>query len=303
MSDHVGIAEVSRWFTREYQFTTSAYQIFAGLARMHRPTPSQRHKYRSHYEVPPTVKYMLRQVKAMDYSIPASAERDATIASSIYRDQIRTNFASMQSGHFALSTKDEAANPIHAQELDIALLVLYGHILYSSGSYSNALAYFFRAYALLPNNAMILLSIALAYVHFALKRQSGNRHYLITQGFAFLHNYRKIRFASGCLVERQEAEFNTARLYHLLGLNSSAIDGYGACLATSKEIEQEAEEKRRRRREDEEMEEDEEGGESQTSEFFVEDFGREAAYALVQIYASGGQVAAAREIAEKYLVF
>ena len=77
---------------------------------------------------------------------------------------------------------------------------------------------------------MINLSIALSYIHHALKRQVDNRHYLIMQGFAFLSLYYDTRHVSKDPCERQEAEYNIARTFHLLGLTQSAIPHYQNCL-------------------------------------------------------------------------
>ncbi len=77
--------------------------------------------------------------------------------------------------------------------------------------------YLFRAYALDPQNPMINMFIGLSYIHYALKRQSANRQYYIMQGLSFLFIYYDLRQKSGVLQEKQEAEYNVARTFHLLG--------------------------------------------------------------------------------------
>jgi general transcription factor 3C polypeptide 3 (transcription factor C subunit 4) len=77
--------------------------------------------------------------------------------------------------------------------------------------------YLFRAHKLDPQNPMINLSIGLSYIHLSLKRQTENRHFQIMQGFSFLFRYYDIRKESPKPEERQEAEYNVARAYHMLG--------------------------------------------------------------------------------------
>jgi general transcription factor 3C polypeptide 3 (transcription factor C subunit 4) len=70
---------------------------------------------------------------------------------------------------------------------------------------------------------MINLNIGLAYIHFALKRQAENRQHLILQGMTFLFAYYDSRKQSPRIEERQEADYNIARAYHMLGLSHLAI--------------------------------------------------------------------------------
>ena len=78
---------------------------------------------------------------------------------------------------------------------------------------------------------MINFSLALGYLHYALKRQSENRHYLIMQGIAFLFTYYDFRQACGSVYGIQEAEFNVGRACEMLGLTQLAIASYKRCLA------------------------------------------------------------------------
>jgi general transcription factor 3C polypeptide 3 (transcription factor C subunit 4) len=138
--------------------------------------------------------------------------------------------------------------------------------------------YFFRAYALDPENAMIQLYIALGYIHYGLKRQSSNRHYLVMQGFAFLFKYYDKRSKSELRVERQEAEYNMGRAYQILGLSHLAIPYYERSLELSSTNRKEP----------------------CTTE--IEDFASHAAYALQSIWAVNGQVELARAVTEDWLV-
>jgi general transcription factor 3C polypeptide 3 (transcription factor C subunit 4) len=83
-----------------------------------------------------------------------------------------------------------------------------------------------RAVSIDPENPLINLAVGLSYVHHALKRQATNRQYLLAQGFAFLMKYHGVRSRSDSVGERQEADFNLARAYHLLGLMHLAMAFY-----------------------------------------------------------------------------
>ncbi|PQE13109.1 hypothetical protein CJF30_00003016 [Rutstroemia sp. NJR-2017a BBW] len=193
---------VARYFMREYQFTTDSYRMYAAIARLCQSPVSW-------YCSGPTQKYMLRQVKAMDFSLVDANRR-------------QKNFSEKA----AYSTQDKDGRILINDDMDIALLMLYGHILYSGASYIYALNYFLRAYALDPDNPVINMNIGLCYVHHALKRQADNRQFLILQGMAFLFDYYDTRKKSSVLEERQEAHYNIARVYHMLGISHLAITYY-----------------------------------------------------------------------------
>jgi general transcription factor 3C polypeptide 3 (transcription factor C subunit 4) len=181
--------------------------IYAILARLHahkNPT--------SWYNAGPNQKYILRQIKQMDTHLSAtisslpptvsSATREATIASTF----------------------------------DLPLVLMYGHVLSTASSHTNALAYYLRCYAVAPSHPLVLLSTALAYIHWALKRQAGNRHYLILQGSFFLQKYLSIRSNSTHIEEKIEAEFNVGRAWHMLSLNDLAVSHYEKVLQLGREM-------------------------------------------------------------------
>ena len=97
------------------------------------------------------------------------------------------------------------------------------------------------------------------------------------QGFAFLFTYYNIRQSSRLASEKQEAEFNVARAYHMLGLTHLAIPYYQQCLALSKAVKIE-------------------------SLDVAEDFAKEAATSLQQLWAANGDVNQALEVTETWLV-
>ncbi|KAL1953622.1 hypothetical protein VTO42DRAFT_2540 [Malbranchea cinnamomea] len=269
LNDEETLTTIARWFMKEYQFVTDVYRLFSTLSHL------AGDPRKSLFHSPASIKFILRQIKAVDYSLPSD------FSPSTPRPQIPPSERAM------LTTKDETGQPIPAKDMDISLLLLYGHILYAGTSYTNALNYFFRAYALDPKNPAVLLSIALSYIHHALKRQAENRHYMIMQGMSFMEEYRAVREQSTVPQERQEMEFNFARVYHMLGLAHLAIQRYERCLSLGDEI--------KSAREQTEKSEKHSSG-------WSEDFSREAAYALQCLYAFSGEMESARQVTEQWLV-
>ncbi|KAE8348901.1 hypothetical protein BDV28DRAFT_142472 [Aspergillus coremiiformis] len=287
--DEETLANEARWFIKEYQFVTDTYRLFSMLSRVCGDP------HRSLFHSSPNMKFMLRQIKAMDYTIPGEItglRSSKPVRESIYQERAR------------LSTRDEKGEPIPAGEMDIALLVLYGHILYSGNSFIPALNYFFRAYALDDQNPAVLLSIALCYIHHSLKRQSENRHFMIMQGLTFLHEYRRVREQPGGLLqERQEMEFNYARVWHTLGLSNLAVESYKRVLELGKQIQAESQGTRPVVQITKHMDSDVEMRDvGSDPEPFVEDFSAEAAFALQSLYALNGDFQSAKDVTTKWLI-
>lgn len=125
---------------------------------------------------------------------------------------------------------------------------------------------------------MIKLSLSLSYIQYALKRQADNRHRLLMQGLAFLVDYYDDRLELGNCSEKQEAEYNVARAYHLLGLTHLAIPYYERCLDLSSLVQ------------------------AHYEGCDVEDFAPEAALSLQGIWAASNNTEQARQITETWLV-
>jgi len=73
---------------------------------------------------------------------------------------------------------------------------------------------------------MINLTIGLAHIHDALKRQVENRQHSLLQGMTFIFRYYDTRSESQLIEERLEAHYNVARAYHMLGLVHLALPYY-----------------------------------------------------------------------------
>ncbi|KAI9821550.1 MAG: transcription factor TFIIIC subunit tfc4 [Phylliscum demangeonii] len=268
VKDDKTVCNVSRWFMRDYQFTTDAYRLHAALNRICRGSNTW-------YNSGPAQKFMLRQVKAMDYPL-VSEEKQAL------------HFAERA----AFTGKVPHLHPATTEDMDVALLVLYGHMLYTGTSYPYALNYFLRAYALDPTNSMVILFIALSYLHCALKRQSSNRHHLIVQGLSFLYDYHRLRSESSDLVERQEAEYNVGRAYHTMGLTHLAMPYYEKVLQLSRS---------QPRHSSAELAAD--ATTPTKSAAASDDFVLDAAFNLQHIYMAGGNLDQARAVTQEYLAY
>lgn len=170
-------------------------------------------------------------------------------------------------------------------DLDAGLLATHAHILGSkqggaakAGSSSLALSYLFRALALQPSNVVVNLSIAITYLALSMRDGVGSRRYSMAQGQAFLYRYYGVRTESKTARHLQEAEYNMARAWHLIGMTHLAVPAYEKVLGLSERVQHEAEGA---------------GG--------VEDFAQEAALALRCIYIAAGNQDAARAVTEKWL--
>lgn len=164
--------------------------------------------------------------------------------------------------------------------------LMLGGYLSLARSHANAkpaLPYLLRALALQPKNPVTNLSIALAYIANAMRRDAVNRQVEIEQGLAFFYRYYDLRIASGEAGHLQEAEFNLARIWHQLGVAHLAVPAYGKVLRLSVEVRQEKER-------------------GDGADVATEDFAVEAAYALQGLYTAAGNEKAAKAITEMWLV-
>ena len=97
------------------------------------------------------------------------------------------------------------------------------------------------------------------------------------QGIAYLSKYYDICRSSGDTVRSQEAEYNTARAYHLLGLTPLAVAHYQLCLTVGK------------------------AAKDNYLQGCTDDFSREAAFALQGLWAIGGCHEEARRVTREWL--
>jgi len=99
------------FFVTEFQFTSDAYRMFAAIMRMsHSPV--------SWYGSSRSRDLILKHVKAMDHSL--------------YKQKL--------DGQSPFSILDRKGQYIEKESMELALLMLCGHILYAGGSYMMALS-------------------------------------------------------------------------------------------------------------------------------------------------------------------
>lgn len=291
-NDSERLTRTTRWFiTRGNLRAGSSYQLLAAVSRL-------AHGDTSWFTAGPTQKFVLRSVKTLDWHmLPLD---------------IRTQYDfGTQAGYFKKrgTMFKEAAK----DGLDPGLLLNYGHIGNVASASSSALPYYFRAFALMPEDPSVNLSIATMFVAGAMKRQTLNRHYEIHQGLSFLYRYYDLRVASGGALEKQEAEYNVARMWHALGLTYLAIPAYRKVLDLSAAVQAdrtaaqaEIEAKRQVLQDAHAVEVEganvDEAVEMAESGVGQEDFALEAAYALQGLYAIVGNMDEAKKITDEWLV-
>ncbi|GAA5886248.1 hypothetical protein JCM5296_003537 [Sporobolomyces johnsonii] len=177
--------------------------------------------------------------------------------------------------------------------LSPVFLATYGFMLNTSQSFQPAIIYLLRAYDIDKTQPLINLALGIAYLQRAMSRQTDNRQHQIAQGLAFLNQYRKLRGPS------QEAEYNLARAFHHLGLQSHAMKHYESALslalpappplADAMDVD-----------ENENADADADAAGSALREFG--DLTKAAAYNLMVLHAVSGQPKLARKVAERWLV-
>ncbi|ROT38863.1 TPR-like protein [Sodiomyces alkalinus F11] len=203
LGDEEMCVAMARYFTKVHHLDSDSYRMFAALCRLCQSPASW-------YNSGPVQKYILRQIRLIDTTQLQRDPRESQVVG------CNRNTA----------TQDDRRN------LDVCLLTLYGHILFTSTSYTFALNYFLRAKSLDPGNPMVNLSVGLGYVHHGLKRQSENRQYLIMQGLSCIFQYLASRSA-GTEGERAAACYVLARVFHILGLHHLANSWYNRGLEDS----------------------------------------------------------------------
>ncbi|KAF7191714.1 Transcription factor tau subunit sfc4 [Pseudocercospora fuligena] len=278
-NDSQYLIELSRDIIKDGQCRSGeSYQLFAALNRF---------SFGSNwFSAGPTQKFMLRQVKALDFMAMTPEMREGFDWSAQ-----------------APTLEKRSAEPTDdGAELNAGVLLTYGHMVAVANHSFSALPYYYRALAIQPENICVNLSIAAMWIQNSMKRQVSNRQFGITQGLSFLYRYYDLRVASGKVCHLQEAEYNTARMWHYLGLTHLAMPAYENVLGLSEQVQAEA--RRNMSAGDGEvdgrftLQEDGTVAEGQD----IEDFAQEAAFALQGLYALVGNEEAARAVTEDWLV-
>ncbi|KAF2851177.1 TPR-like protein [Plenodomus tracheiphilus IPT5] len=253
-----------RWLLKEFPFGTDLIRLYSAVNRLC--------SFPEGYATGPAHKAFMRYVKTMDYALLSPEAR------------IWYNFRNSTESTGGFHNGINIENVSRVKDHDPALLALYGHILMCGGSYMAALNYYFRAYAITPQDPMVNMSIGVAYIQHAMKRLSENRQYQIQQGLAFTYRYYELRTRDGVAIHCQEAEFNVGRMWHGLGLVTLALPAYERCIKMSESVRAEAKDQ------------------CSDDDWGYEDFAKEAAFAIQSIYAISGNVEGARKVTEEVLV-
>lgn len=251
-----------RFLLKVYPFGTEIFRLYSAANRLCSTN--------TEYSTGAAYKVVLRWIKTVDYALLSPENR----LWYNFKGADRTQWMS----HTLVSGLID-----QVKDHDPALFALFGHIMMCTGSYTTALNYFFRAFAITPEDPVLNLSIGVAYFQHALKRLAENRQYQIQQGIAFITRYFDLRTKDQVAIHKQEAEYNVGRVYHGLGLMSLAIPYYERCIALSEEVRKEA-------------------GTRENGSYSAEDFAVEAAYALQTIYVISGDVDGAFEVTLSNLV-
>jgi general transcription factor 3C polypeptide 3 (transcription factor C subunit 4) len=279
--EHTLLFTVGRWFVKEYRFCTDAYRLFAALNLFYtdadggKPSANQ-----SEFRNSTTQKFMLRQMSALDARLPEDYNEHG-------EEGTVPGFMRTISAHGLNNTQedeevDDFTEEFKPKEMDVVLLCLYGHIIYAGDTFVSALNYFYRALTLDEKNPMVLLSIALCYVHELAKRGTEDRHMHVLNGMAMFDNYAEARLekASGggdkaVATAKREVDFNRARLWQMLGLSDLALREYAGVL---------------------------EPAQSNDPPDAGKEWSMEAAFAASNIYAANGDPAMAKYVTERWLV-
>ena len=291
---------VLRWFMTNHIFSSHIYSLI-GTMNLFFPYPNHKQGKAGQvqngvYRSGPFRKLLFQQVAGLDQSLHPSYNPTDSGPVPDFMRQTREEV-------FTAHCDDGYGNKVlvRPSEMNTVLLVLYGQICYANGNFTSALSYFYRARSIDPKNALVLLSISLAYMHQVFKKVNEDRHMYVLQGWAFFEEYAEARGAwaegkddgTGELMREveREIEFNRARCWQMLGMEDVATRCYWAVVRRFEEVEMGM------TREDSAGEDGADGGEGDSKAWKMQ-----AAYALASTYAMNGDAATAREITEKYLV-
>lgn len=198
LDDEEELAENLRGLLNQFQFNRKVLQVFMY---------SLSHGQSSSNILSSTVqqKFFLRQLKAFD-----SCRYDTHV-----------------NGQASITNK-EVVNP--DRKSSPYLYYIYAVLLYSSRGFLSSLQYLNWLEEDIPDDPMVNLLMGLSHIHRSMQRLTANRHFQILHGLRYLYRYHEIRQNSYTEVEKQEADYNVGRAFHLIGLVSIAITYYNKVL-------------------------------------------------------------------------
>ncbi|CCK69169.1 transcription factor TFIIIC subunit TFC4 KNAG_0C00550 [Huiozyma naganishii CBS 8797] len=103
---------------------------------------------------------------------------------------------------------------------------IYAVLLYSSRGYLSALQYLSLLEEEIPDDPMVNLLMGLSHLQRSTQRLTASRHFQVLHALRYLYRYHDIRSGSYTELEKQEADYNIGRAFHLIGLVSTAVAYY-----------------------------------------------------------------------------
>ncbi|CAI4062748.1 hypothetical protein N7582_002209 [Saccharomyces uvarum] len=198
MDDEEELAENLRGLLNQFQFNRKVLQVFMySLCR----GPSSLNILSSTIQQ----KFFLRQLKAFDscrYSTEVNGQASIT--------------------NKVVDNPNKKSSPY--------LYYIYAVLLYSSRGFLSALQYLTRLEEDIPDDPMVNLLMGLSHIHRAMQRLTAQRHFQILHGLRYLYRYYTIRKSLYTDLEKQEADYNLGRSFHLIGLVSIAVEYYNKVL-------------------------------------------------------------------------
>ena len=107
---------------------------------------------------------------------------------------------------------------------------MVGNFALIGGTYRLAIIHYMKLFRLTPDEPLVSLLLAIAFVHVACQKYAYSRHQRVLHALAFLKQYRNLRG------ECTETYYNIGRLMHFLSLHYAAAYFYHKCLETESPI-------------------------------------------------------------------
>jgi len=131
------------------------------------------------------------------------------------------NQLAIKAGSWNLNHK-QLVRQLHKHKLSVPMTVLVGHHCAVAGSFRLALGEYYRAYRdpTASNDPLVSLCIGTTLLRMAMQKLTPNRHKVVLEAMAFLHQYARLRHAPA------ESDYNIARAYHQIALYQFAVTSY-----------------------------------------------------------------------------
>ncbi|CCF57694.1 hypothetical protein KAFR_0D00470 [Kazachstania africana CBS 2517] len=198
LQDEEELAENLRGLLNQFQFNRKVLQIFMYSL-------SQGQSSLNILSSTVQQKFFLRQLKAFD----------------------SCRFNTHVNGQASITNK-EVDNP--ERKSSPYLYYIYAVLLYSSKGFLSSLQYLNWLDKDIPDDPMVNLLMGLAHIHRSMQRLTASRHFQILHGLRYLYRYYDLRQKCYSVLEKQEADYNIGRAFHLIGLTSIAVFYYNKVL-------------------------------------------------------------------------